>query len=118
MHPNVVNEYVMSNRKTKVDKGKDGDTNDSGMASTLLLLLLVVLLLLMMITMMMMMIMTTTFPITQNYRKFQGFKQIFIYHDVMLYSFQNNFTSRSALHNFFSQKSRSHLKISGTRNVL
>jgi hypothetical protein len=72
MHPKAVNEYVMSSRKTQVDEGKDGDTNNSGMGSTLPLLLL---------RMMMMMTTTTIFPITQNCRKFKGFKQIFTYRD-------------------------------------
>jgi len=54
-----VHEYVMCRRKTWVDKEKDGETNNSGMVSTLLLMMMV---------MMMMM-----FQITQNCRKFKGF---------------------------------------------
>ena len=62
-------------------------------------------------------VVTTMFPITQNCRNFQGFKRTFTYHDVLLYAFQNNFTSRPVMHNFL-QKSTSHLKIPGTRAVI
>jgi hypothetical protein len=51
----------LSSRKTWVDKGKDGDKNNSGMASTLLL--------------MMIMMMLTMFPITQKCENFKGHTQ-------------------------------------------